>query len=102
MHYNELQPSYKTQRCLRDRCEAPWKCHYYHSQQDRRRRVARKTAYCPIWQVQLEGVLRDSVLSKWVAVDVMCVGRHLRLLIAALAHWRSREPPMVKQGQELF
>ncbi|DBA84516.1 hypothetical protein WJX77_012125 [Trebouxia sp. C0004] len=49
-HFHELQPNYKTQRCTRPKCDAPWKCHYYHSDADRRKHMKRKTVYCPIWK----------------------------------------------------
>ncbi|KAA6421075.1 MAG: hypothetical protein FRX49_08986 [Trebouxia sp. A1-2] len=50
-HFQELQPNYKTHKCMRPKCDAPWKCHYYHSDADRRKPMKRKTVYCPIWKV---------------------------------------------------
>ena len=50
-HFHELTPNYKTTKCIRPKCDAPWKCHYFHSDADRRKPMQRKTVYCPIWKV---------------------------------------------------
>ena len=53
VHNEELKPNYKTQKCKNTFCKQPWRCHFYHSDADRRCPMKRKTVYCPVWKVRL-------------------------------------------------